>query len=115
MCPACRESVRIPVYSPIGAPPIPAGRLIGAPVASQLGRPCAGKRVPLELREEWALVNEFILFEADRALLKLLRCGPPSPEGFIPEPPKGVYRSPKVWGRQALLKLLRCGPPSPKG
>lgn len=43
------------------------------PVDMQLGAPCKDSEMPLELQQEWALVDEFILFEADRALLKLLR------------------------------------------
>jgi hypothetical protein len=31
--------------------------------------------MPPEIRGEWSLVEEFVLFEGDRALLKLLRCG----------------------------------------
>jgi len=30
--------------------------------------------MPPELHEEWLLIEEFVLFEGDRALLKLLRC-----------------------------------------
>ena len=41
----------------------------------QLGQPCERPHMPLEVREEWSLFEEFVLFEGDRALLKLLRCG----------------------------------------
>ena len=30
--------------------------------------------MPAEIHEEWLLIEEFLLFEGDRALLKLLRC-----------------------------------------
>ena len=31
--------------------------------------------MPADIHEEWLLIEEFVLFEGDRALLKLLRCG----------------------------------------
>ena len=42
----------------------------------QMGRSFALPQLPDELQEECALVDEFLLFEADRALMKLLRWGP---------------------------------------
>ncbi len=40
----------------------------------QVGSPCEQPQMPPEIHEEWLLIEEFVLFEGDRALLKLLRC-----------------------------------------
>ena len=68
----------------------------------QIGSPCEQTEMPAEVHEEWRLIEEFLLFEGDRALLKLLRCASAGRR----QPAVSVQSCTGIW--QPFLLVDRC-------